>query len=106
MATEFDTTTPAVVLKLDHNVMHHGGLGVIRSLGRAGIPVYAVHEHPLAPAAHSRYLHGRFLWHPHPYRPDQVIEGLRRPADRIGRPAGVVPTGDARGVPPPRDGRG
>ena len=98
MATEFDTTTPAVVLKLDHNVMHHGGLGVIRSLGRAGIPVYAVHEHPLAPAAHSRYLHGRFLWHPHPYRPDQVIEGLRRLADRIGRPAVLIPTDDAGAI--------
>lgn len=49
----FDTTTPAVVFKLDPNVLHHGGLGVIRGLGRAGVPVYAVHEDPLAPAARS-----------------------------------------------------
>ena len=48
---DFDTSTPAVVLKLDPNVMHHGGLGVIRSLGRLGVPVYGVHEGPLAPAA-------------------------------------------------------
>lgn len=64
MRTDFDAETPAVVLKLDHNVLHHGGRGVIRSLGRAGIRVYAVAEHPLAPAAHSRYLHRRFLWNP------------------------------------------
>ena len=51
----FDTATPAVVLKFDPNVMHHGGLGVIRSLGRAGVPVYGVHEGTWAPAASSRY---------------------------------------------------
>ena len=57
-----DTTTPAVVLKFDPNVMHHGGLGVIRSLGRVGVPVYGVHEGPWAPAANSRYLAGRCFW--------------------------------------------
>ena len=46
-----NTSTPAVVLKFDPNVMHHGGLGVIRSLGRIGVPVYGVHEGPWAPAA-------------------------------------------------------
>jgi D-aspartate ligase len=56
-----DTSTPAVMLKFDPNVMHHGGLGVIRSLGRAGIPVYGVPEGTLAPAASSRYLAGRFF---------------------------------------------
>ncbi len=53
-----DTSTPAVVLKFDQNVMHHGSLGVIRSLGRLGVPVYGVHEGPWAPAASSRYLPG------------------------------------------------
>ena len=44
-----DISTPAVVIKFDPNVMHHGGLGVIRSLGRMGVPVYGVHEGPWAP---------------------------------------------------------
>src|SRR6184192_4272155 len=44
---DVDTSTPAVVLKLDPNPFHHGGLGVIRSLGRLGVPVYAVSEGPL-----------------------------------------------------------
>ncbi|HEX6074655.1 MAG TPA: hypothetical protein VFZ32_05235 [Micromonosporaceae bacterium] len=99
MPPDFDTTTPAVVLKLDHNVMHHGGLGVIRSLGRAAVPVYAVYEHPLAPAAHSRYLHGRFLWNPpQPHRPEQLLAGLVRLAERIGRPSVLVPTDDAGAI--------
>jgi hypothetical protein len=46
IAADIDTTTPAVILKFDQNVMHHGGLGAIRSLGRLGVPVYGVHEGP------------------------------------------------------------
>ena len=68
----FDTGTPAVVLKFDPNVMHHGGLGVIRSLGRAGVPVYGVHEGTWAPAASSRYLAGRFFWQPSPADVERV----------------------------------
>ena len=63
--TGANTSTPAVVLKLDPNVMHHGGLGVIRSLGRIGVPVYGVHEGRLAPAA-GAYLRGRYYWRPDP----------------------------------------
>ena len=35
-AAAFDTTVPALVLKLDSYPLHHGGLGVVRSLGRLG----------------------------------------------------------------------
>jgi D-aspartate ligase len=93
-----DASTPAVVLKFDPNVMHHGGLGVIRSLGRAGVPVYGVHEDGLAPAGSSRYLRGRFLWRPDPSRPDRVLAGLSRLAEIIGRPAVLLPTDDAGAI--------
>jgi|HubBroStandDraft_5_1064220.scaffolds.fasta_scaffold02359_7 D-aspartate ligase len=91
-------TTPAVVLKFDPNVMHHGGLGVIRSLGRIGVPVYGVHEGPWAPAANSRYLRGRFFWQPNPEEVERVQAGLLRLADRIGQPAVLVPTDDAGSI--------
>jgi D-aspartate ligase len=87
-----------VVLKFDANVMHHGGLGVIRSLGRAGVPVYAVHEDRLAPAASSRYLHGRFRWRPDPVDADRVLAGLGRLAGVIGRPAVLIATDDAGAI--------
>jgi D-aspartate ligase len=90
--------TPAVVLKFDPNVMHHGGLGVIRSLGRLGVPVYGVHEGPCAPAASSRYLQGRFFWQPDPEDVDRVRAGLLRLSDRIGGPAVLVPTDDAGAI--------
>jgi D-aspartate ligase len=92
---DVDTATPAVVLKLDPNVFHHGGLGVIRSLGRLGIPVYAVYEDRLSPAAQSKYLTGGWRWRPGAGDPDRLRQGLVRLADRIGRPAVLLPTDDA-----------
>jgi D-aspartate ligase len=93
-----ETPVPVVVLKFDPNVMHHGGLGVIRSLGRQGVPVYGVHEGPWAPAASSRYLRGRCFWQPSPDDADRVRAGLLRLSERIGRPAVLVPTDDAGAI--------
>jgi D-aspartate ligase len=98
MTTQLDITTPAVILKLDRNVLHHGGLGAIRSLGRLGVPVYGVHEHPLAPAARSRYLHDRWIWRPDAEDAERVRAGLVTLAERIGRPAVLIPTDDAGAV--------
>ena len=93
-----DTATPAVVLKLDPNVMHHGGLGVIRSLGRMGVPVYGVHEGPMAPAAHSRYLQGRAFWQPGTQDASRITDGLVALADRIGERAVLLATDDAGAI--------
>jgi D-aspartate ligase len=95
---QIDVSAPAVVLKLDPNVMHHGGLGVIRSLGRLGVPVYGVHEGRWAPAAASRYLHGRYFWTPSPEDTARLQEGLLRLSDRIGRPAVLIATDDAGAI--------
>jgi predicted ATP-grasp superfamily ATP-dependent carboligase len=93
-----DVSTPAVVLKFDPNVMHHGGLGAIRSLGRMGVPVYAVQESAWAPAGHSRYLRGKVLWRPAGLAVDRVRAGLLRLAELIGRPSVLIPTDDAGAI--------
>ena len=93
-----DFTTPAVVLKFDQNPMHHGGLGAIRSLGRLGVPVYGVHEGPWAPAASSRYLRGRWFWQPDAEDTERTTAGLLTLAERIGRPAVLIPTDDAGAI--------
>src|SRR6266566_2850652 len=93
-----DPSTPAVVLKFDPNAMHHGGLGAIRSLGRLGVPVYAVVEGAWTPAARSRYLTGRLVWRPDPGQAQRTRAGLRRLAERIGRPAVLIPTDDAGAI--------
>jgi D-aspartate ligase len=93
-----DPSTPAVVLKFDPNVMHHGGLGAIRSLGRLGVPVHAVVEAPWAPAARSRYVAGRLVWRPDPEHAERTCAGLSRLAERIGRRAVLIPTDDAGAI--------
>jgi D-aspartate ligase len=50
-------TTPVVILRSGH----HGGLGIVRSLGRLGVPVYSVDAAWWEPAFSSRYCRGRFV---------------------------------------------
>ena len=93
-----DVSVPALVLKFDPNVMHHGGLGAIRSLGRMGVPVYAVQESAWAPAGHSRYLGGKVLWRPAGLSADRVQAGLLRLGELIGRPSVLIATDDAGAI--------
>ena len=53
-----DTSTPVVVL----TPHHHGALGIFRSLGRLGVPVYAVEDGQFSPPLRSRYCRGVFHW--------------------------------------------
>jgi D-aspartate ligase len=46
-----DTSLPVLVLQMDH----YGSLGVMRSLGRLGVPVYGVHPTRWPVAAFSKY---------------------------------------------------
>jgi|GEM_PF-368498 len=55
---KYDAVTPVVVLKLEH----YGSLGIIRSLGKLGIPVYGVDNRNHPPAAASRYCRKYFKW--------------------------------------------
>jgi D-aspartate ligase len=57
-----DVSVPALLLKVGQYPLHSGGVAVIRSLGRLGVPAYAVTEGRWTPAAVSRYCAGRFIW--------------------------------------------
>jgi len=96
-AAAFDTATPVLVLKIGSYPLHHGGLGVIRSLGRVGVPVYGVCEDRFTPAAVSRYLRGRFIW---ATSGDEscLLDDLEAIAGRIGRRAVLVPTDDEAAI--------
>lgn len=97
---EFDADLPVLVLRTDRNMFHHGTLGVIRSLGRAGVPVHAVLEGPGAPAAASRYLRERHPWGPPAPdgAPAALVAHLERIARRIGRRALLVPMDDGGAI--------
>ena len=86
-----DTDVPAVLLRTDRNVMHHGALGVVRSLGARGVAVHAMVEHPWAPLAGSRHLQRRWPW---PTGTAGALAGLDRIADALGRPAVLLTTDD------------
>ena len=95
---QLDRDAPVLMIKLAHSPLHHGVLGAIRSLGRAGVSVYGVHEDRLAPASLSRYLTGRFVWPAASEDPDELLEGLSTMAATIGRQAILLPTDDRAAV--------
>jgi D-aspartate ligase len=96
--TSFGTSMPVVVLKVGRYALHHGGLGVIRTLGRVGVPVYGVHEDRLAPAAASRYLAGKFIWKTGGESVERFLQGMAELGRRLGRPAILVPTDDLAAI--------
>ena len=98
-----DSGTPVLIVKIGHYPLHHGGVGAIRSLGRAGVPVYAVTEDRATPAALSRYLRRRFVWPTTGAEPtEQLVAGLARIGEAIrdehGRRCIALPTDDEAAV--------
>ncbi|MGC5563144.1 ATP-grasp domain-containing protein [Streptomyces sp. FR-108] len=94
----FDTRVPAVLLRTDHNPFHHGTLGAVRSLGRAGIDVHLVADSTGSPVRASRFV---CRMHPPPAPgapPSEIAAALRRVAARVGRPAVLIPMDDASAV--------
>ncbi len=62
MTVKADQRVPVLILKLGQYPLHSGGLAAVRTLGRLGIPVYAITEDRVTPAAGSRYCAARFVW--------------------------------------------
>ena len=84
-----DTSTPIVVL----GSARQGGLGVVRSLGRLGVPIYAVDKDPRALLFASKYCKRGFVWD-FTNDPEQSVEELVTVARKVGKPV-LVPTSDA-----------
>ncbi|MDQ6705634.1 MAG: carboxylate--amine ligase, partial [Acidobacteriota bacterium] len=85
-----DVSTPAVILE----GTRHGSLGIARSLGRLGVPVYLVEGNPLAPARFSRYTRGHFRWNFESSSDDENVNLLLQAGRKIGRPSILMPTTD------------
>ncbi|MFR9798285.1 ATP-grasp domain-containing protein [Streptomyces sp. MS06] len=93
-----DTRVPAVLLRVDRNPFHHGTLGAVRSLGRAGVEVHLVADCAGSPVGASRFLHRT---HPAPRpgaAPAEMAPALLRIARRISHPPVLVPLDDASAV--------
>ncbi|MEV0532434.1 ATP-grasp domain-containing protein [Kitasatospora sp. NPDC050463] len=96
---EPDREVPALLVKVGLYSPHHGVAGAIRTLGRLGVPVYAMLQRRSTPVAYSRYLAGAFV---RPVSgtepPEQLVDGLLRIGRAIGRPTVAVSTDDESAV--------
>jgi D-aspartate ligase len=96
---EFDRSVPLLVVKVGRYPLHHGGVGAIRTLGRVGVPVFAITEDRLTPAALSRHLRGRFVAPTTGLESEeQLLEIFSDVGKQIGRPVVALPTDDEAAV--------
>ncbi|MFB7168364.1 ATP-grasp domain-containing protein [Streptomyces sp. NPDC056242] len=99
MPFEVDRDVPGLIVKFGDYPLHHGGVGAIRSLGRLGVPMYAITEDRYTPAASSRYLRRAFPWRTTgAEEPERLVAGMLRVARRIGRPTVLIPTDEEAAV--------
>ena len=91
-----DTSSPVVILQ-SVAWFHHGGLGIARTLGRLGIPVYWVHGQHLAPEARSRYVRERLFWDA-AAPVEASVESLLKLGRRVGRQCVLIPIDDMSAV--------
>lgn len=94
-----DRHVPLLIVRIGRYPPHHGTTGLIRSLGRLGVPVYAITRNGHARGTLSRYLTGSFAWPTTGLEdPADLVRGLHRIADRLGRPAVAVANDDEAAI--------
>jgi D-aspartate ligase len=98
MQPNLDPKYPALILKMSRTPIHHGALGVARTLGKLGVPVYAVVEDAYTPLARSRYLTKAFVWESCPTDPKSFVKAMSLIAEVIARPTIIVPMDDLSAV--------
>ncbi len=86
----YNVSTPVVVLKLEH----YGSLGIIRSLGKLGIPVYGVDNRNQPPAAVSRYCRKYFNWDIDNSYDEETLGFLLKLNKYLSKPALLIATSD------------
>ncbi|MGH9773804.1 MAG: hypothetical protein ACRD50_02530 [Candidatus Acidiferrales bacterium] len=72
----------------------HGGLNIMRSLGRLGVPLYNVDADRYAPTIASRYCHRNFLWDFDNRPAQESLSYLLQVGQQIGRRSILIPTTD------------
>jgi len=98
MLPSLDANYPALILKMSRGVIHHGALAAARTLGRAGVPVYAVVEDAYTPLALTRYLKKAFVWDSCPDDPESFVKAMSEIGKFIARPTIVIPMDDLSAV--------
>jgi predicted ATP-grasp superfamily ATP-dependent carboligase len=89
-----DASTPVLVV----GARTHGGLGIIRSLGRLGVPVSIVESGPRGPAAESKYVDRRFAFDLSIASDEEIVERLLSIGSAMGGRPLLIPTWDETAV--------
>ncbi|MGA5707908.1 ATP-grasp domain-containing protein [Streptomyces cellulosae] len=92
-----DLRTPAVILRVDRNPFHHGTLGAVRSLGRAGVEVHVVADSD-GPVSASRFVRRTYSPPSPGASPLAIADTLRHVADRLEHAAVLIPMDDTSAV--------
>lgn len=95
----YDTSTPALLLMIGDHTWDYGALATVRSLGRVGIPVFAALSDVSHPVTRSTYLTAALPWRTTGAEgAPELVAGIRRLCDRIGRPAVAIAGDDESAV--------
>jgi predicted ATP-grasp superfamily ATP-dependent carboligase len=89
-----DASTPVIVLANNRQ----GSIGIVRSLGRLGIPVYGVSADRFDPVLFSKYCRGKFVWDLHGTPFGESVRFLTEVGRKIGRRAVLIPTSDVGAI--------
>lgn len=90
-----DRDLPVLVFKIGSYPFDHGGLGIVRSLGRAGVPVDAVVESSSTPTSRSRFLRTPFVWPTTGAESrTELLDDLVGIGQRLDRTPVLIPTDD------------
>ncbi|MFD5514505.1 ATP-grasp domain-containing protein [Streptomyces sp. NPDC127066] len=99
MVVLLDTEVPVLLARIGNYPLHHGSLGVVRTVGRLGVPVHAVVEDRFTPVALSRHLTSGFVWPTTGCEePGQLADGLLSMGRAIGSRCVAVPTDDEAAI--------
>ncbi|MEU9169716.1 ATP-grasp domain-containing protein [Streptomyces sp. NPDC048420] len=99
MVALLDNAVPVLLARIGNYPQHHGSVGVVRTLGRLGVPVHAVVEDRFTPVALSRHLTRRIVWPTTgTEEPERLVEGLLSIGREIGGRSVAVPTDDEAAI--------
>ncbi|WP_030906621.1 hypothetical protein [Streptosporangium amethystogenes] len=94
-----DPSVPVLLVKIGHYPLHHGAVGVVRTLGRLGVAVHVIAEGRLTAAALSRYRAGQIVWPTTGAEPaEHLVRGLREIAASLPGRAVAVATDDEAAI--------
>lgn len=95
---KLDTKCPVLVFKARRDPMNYAALGIARTLGRVGVPVYALVEDNYTPVAKSRYIKKAFVWKSWPADRDAFVSVISTIGAMIGTPIVLFPIDDLAAI--------